>query len=99
MLERSNTRPLSRPRSPGIQQNNLFRLASYSPAPRFSCPSKEALYAGIAFADAAGAVYGAVRGWKVGLLGVAFSATWRAAQFSGGGAWSALGVDLFRNIF
>lgn len=81
------------------QSDGYFRFASLPLGTSFSCPSVGALYAGIAFADAAGAVYGAVRGWRLGLIGVAISGAWRAAQFSGGGAWTALGVDLFCNVF
>lgn len=85
----------------GNRQEGVFSLASNVPTlpMAFSCPSKAALYAGIAFADAVGGVFGAVRGWKFGTIGILIAGTYRGLQFSAGGAWSALGVDLFCQIF
>jgi hypothetical protein len=86
-------------RGPGRHLTAPRFLLAANAAPIVACPSKRALYLGIFFADAAGAVIGGIQGAPGGAIGVGIGAIYRGAQFSGGGAWTALGINLFCNIF
>lgn len=87
----------------GSQGPSPFRVASLAPsllAPAaLSCPSRGALFAGILFADATGAVVGGIQGSVAGPTGILVGAVFRGAQFSGGGSVAALGVSLFCEVF